>query len=503
MRIRLGRDMVDLASTYVFYGLTLVVGIVSIPIFYQTYGKAVYGAYLLSFGLATSLTFLDLGAGRSMLRYTAEYVVDRDVPKFTSRYATSLLFAIGSAGIAMLIFAGLAFFGDLVFNLESVAPRVARDLFLLAAVRACVYFLADVSVNVTNSLGLFKIRSFYQGLWLSSRVGLVALIYFYAVDIRVVAILEIGIALGSWGIDVLLLKRQQVAWPPVQEIFNTRGLTDSEQYTYGKSLVKIGLLNYFSQNADKLIISSFLGVSYVAIYEVIRKPYSVLKSLLAKVYVVFNPIFVKVDAEFDRKTLLQSTNLATRFLTATTVAIITSCVVAMPVILDFWVDEPEIQSYTIYAQLFLATLLTRALHSPLYRAMISTGATRPIFRMELVLVLLNVVVSIGLIQALGLGSVILGTALQVVFALPLLYFLSKPFRAGTAIRLPDRNSLLMSMALVGIAAIAMWLVSPDGHYLGSSMATIGTLVLSIILIQAIGLRTVYVPMRSIRAKLKH
>ena len=53
MRIRLGRDMVDLASTYVFYGLTLVVGIVSIPIFYQTYGKAVYGAYLLSFGLAT------------------------------------------------------------------------------------------------------------------------------------------------------------------------------------------------------------------------------------------------------------------------------------------------------------------------------------------------------------------------------------------------------------------------------------------------------------------
>ena len=104
---------------------------------------------------------------------------------------------------------------------------------------------------------------------------------------------------------------------------------------------------------------------------------------------------------------------------------VTGLVVNFAAIVEHWVGTDRYEDYTLYGQCLLAVLALRSLTLPMYQSMYVVGRTNVLFKMEVALVSVNVLISLALITAVGVGAVIIGTLVQLVLNIPILIYLAR------------------------------------------------------------------------------
>ena len=412
----------DAGSNYAIYSLQLLIGLLQVPIFLNTYGSSLYGIYLLSIGTASSILFLQFGSGQTILRYVAEYLEDGDEAKYSHAITVCSLLTGGSSLFALLIFMLIAVWHDSIFSIPPEYTSQSFWLFFVAGIYSFVLFLAQLPRSMVKGAGIFYARNQLTLIEIAVRAVIVALVYFFAISIYWVLLGEILTSLIALFFDLLMISRSKRALlsvnlfrlPPNRRVFS------GEVWRYAKQTFLLSIVSFFSQGSDRLLIALFLDVRFVTIYSVITRPFGILKSLLSMVFVVLNPVFVSILKRSGRAKLQSYVDANAKILVLCVGLMAILSALTMPDLYRLWLGSDEYRQYSIYTQGLIILLTVRSVTSLHNNALYTVGETGPLLRISVYIVSLNLLISVILTPLIGIAGVLIGTFAQLLFTGPLI-----------------------------------------------------------------------------------
>ncbi|MFN0276212.1 MAG: lipopolysaccharide biosynthesis protein [Chitinophagales bacterium] len=412
------------ASNYAIIFLRILLALLTVPVYFHVYGEEQYGIYLLSFGLITSFSFLDFGAGKSLIRYTAEFCQDKNHDKFSEALVNSIVLVAVSAVIVFIILVICGLFADNFFHVRPEYTTLARDVFFIAACTSVIQFLNFIPTYILQGLSVFHKRNIFQLGIIFIQGILLFWVFQTEPPLFQFCIYFACIIVLSFIFDLYLVFKQHILKGIKLKLRKTV-FFKSDSFKYSNQIFLLSVVGFLSSQADKLIISAISGISAVTAYSIITKPYYLVKALFANYYAVLQPEFVKTN------TVQDSVQLRTLIICSTRVAVAATYIVLLSVgffftpLLRFWIGEDSYSTYWLWGVLALFNVFISAFYGSIFRAMFVTGKTNILFRLDTICVFINFITSLILTMRFGWYGVILGTSLQMIIMLFLLLLHAK------------------------------------------------------------------------------
>lgn len=409
---------------------SIVASFVLVPIALGYLGDARYGLWM---ALASFIMLLssvaDGGIGNGIISQTAK---TDDLEQRRKILATGVMIVLAVCVAILLTFVPLAYFiaWDSLLTLKD--GLTARDATTVYSI-VIVAFAISMPVNITLKYRMGLKRFIGVGLWdmaaFLSVIPAVLIVRYYDFgffSFVIAALITPQIIKGLGGVVYLL-----------REHLNPLNLARFD-WGLGKTLLRSGLVFVFitaSQaiaiNLDQFLIAMFRSVNEVTPYAILNKLFTVPYMGINLLLVVLWPMFARRWAQGD-SAWLRSTFKKT-LIGATLIAILGAVILYVfnAYILSVWIGR-DFDDYPLL-------LLGMALYAP---ALVMVGVTstlcvslefhKPQIFMNLAMMLVNLPLTIYLIQAIGAAGAIWATFISYVVCIivPSLLFIPRRLRAG-------------------------------------------------------------------------
>lgn len=156
------RIAADTLTSYVRYGVVILVQLALVPYLIGHLGDEGYGLWTLTFSVLGFLSLVDFGFGTSVVRFTAEARGSGDVERRNAMLSTVMAVYLVLAVLAAVIVAGISPVYSSLFGIPEARKDVALPLFWVLAAR---------SIAVSLPFGMFRSILFGHG-----RIGWVNLL---------------------------------------------------------------------------------------------------------------------------------------------------------------------------------------------------------------------------------------------------------------------------------------------------------------------------------------
>jgi O-antigen/teichoic acid export membrane protein len=400
----------NVSTRYLAIAVSAVVGLLVLPINVHYLGKSAYGLWMLTASLTTYFSVLDLGYGSAVIKFVAEYRARRDVRALNEILST--LFTVYSAMgvLAYLLAIVLAWLMPAIFNLEPGQVGTARVILLIIAANVAVHFLLAVYGGVVNG---------FERYYLNNVIGTLFTVLGAVVNVAVLwlgyGLIELVVAttLVRMAPYYLYRRNARAVFPELHlsyRLFRPERLREVTGFSVYLAIADWSArLNY---TVDTFTIGIFLNTTAVGVYAVGLRLAEALFRTTNQVQSFLFPAVVHQATEglhdANRRLMVRGT----RFQLAVAVALCSAVIADAPLLIRSWVG-PGFESGVITAQLLAYVVILRA-----WMAIPSTvlkGSGRPAYvaLTTAICAVANVLLSIALVEPLGIMGVALGTVVPV------------------------------------------------------------------------------------------
>jgi O-antigen/teichoic acid export membrane protein len=391
------------------------------PVTVNSLGAAHYGIWTLLMQFTGYLWLFDFGVRESVVKYVAQYHAtgERDELSSTVRTAVSLYTVVALAGLAAV--GGLAIALPYVFNIPPQDVRTARLSALLAGATIAQGFVFNVFVGVLMGLQQYYLMA-RIGIFITiTRAGLTYVLLTNGFGLVSLALLQFGVSLASnlfvYRLAVSRLPYLSFGWALPQRQAAAKLLN------YGKYVLVTNIGDKIVLASDSVIIGLFLPISSLAYYAIGGSLIEYFRAFIVSMAHTLTPISSGLEARNDTRAL------GTVFLTGCKVAMLLGLPVCIGFIMlgdrfiNLWMGD----AYGAAAGQVLAVLSVGHLLGLPYYLMSSVlhglGRHAIIARFRIIEGAINLVLSVVLVQRIGIVGVALGTVIPhtliVGIALPL------------------------------------------------------------------------------------
>jgi len=408
---RLKKVKINTLSNYGVYFLKTAISIITIPLLLEQYGDELYGIYLLSFGFVTTLSFLNFGAGKSILRYVGEYSSDNNVEKLNKNLSISIyLIVLGGVIVALLIFS-ISMLAPIIFQISQKNEILARHILMITAIYALVTFVQLITQNIIFGFQKIFKRNLFQSIVIVNQLMITIVVYENNLSLYIYVLLIFFNLLISVLFDASIIYRLTDLRKFRFMKMKTVEMRTSEAFYYAKNLFLISVVGTLSQNADKFILSLFLDIKYITVYAIISKPYAVVKSIYANIFSAIQPLIAQLKAGNEQKKIKTIIIDGTHYLLVIITPLISIILIFFNDLIYLWVGDGY-SNFIVWGQILVVSLLFRTFFSLIFQALMFSGKIRFIRKVEYSTTFLNFAVSIFATYYLGVGGVVIGTFLQ-------------------------------------------------------------------------------------------
>ena len=400
---------------------------VTLPLFVSYFGGARYGIFILAMSITPSLALFDFGTKNALVRYTAEYMVDKDVARYNTAVAGSVIMA-GALGIVLsLIVFGLSFVAESAFNIDAESASEAIEVFQLAALYTFVFVVARVSQSVLEGHQLFYWQSINQFLALAVNLTVFFVVKYLGLSfLHFAALMMLGRLVPGVLNTVVVIRKKLLHGVSLRQGLSGK-IVGTEFFHYSANLFVLQFIAFGAFQADKFVIGGILSTAAVTIYIVVTKPMYLIRMVSNQTLTVLAPALAETNRSGDDRRLnsiMRRGNLALAILVFPMVALV---VVFIQHFIDLWIGGVY-SEYAFWGGVASLTFLFSPFYGIAIKILHYTGKITIVRNVNFWAVLLNLTVSIVGTFYFGFGGVIIGSLIQAVIQVPIFFRVMKAER---------------------------------------------------------------------------
>jgi O-antigen/teichoic acid export membrane protein len=387
------------------------------PFLIGRFGLSDYGLFLLAGSLSGYMGLMDLGVGASVVKYVAEHRARGENRELGEILSTSLVFYVVVGLAAALVLVLVAQFAHVLFRVPPQSASLVRNLFLLSA---------GVSVFTwPTGLAAFVLAG-HQRYDLSARVSIGAMLGNILVTYLVIvmhqgpfALLACTslVSLMAAGANIILASRELRGIPVRLGLARMGTLRSIFRFSSVILVTQVCSLIIYQQT-DRLVLGVFVGASAIALYEAASRLQAFVQELAGMMASAVMPTASHLNAQSRddalRALFLRGTKYTVIFVTPIAVTLM---VLAEP-LLRTWLG-PSFVPMAFGTQLFVSYWLLNANTTVSGSILTGTGKLKFLLLYTVAGTLANLVLSVVLVQRIGLLGVIVGTVVPYYVGFPI------------------------------------------------------------------------------------
>jgi O-antigen/teichoic acid export membrane protein len=400
------RVLYNTASNYAAQIVTIGIGLLLTPFLLHQLGASAYGLWLLVGSIAGYGALLDFGIASAVVKYTSEYQARSEHEQADSLVATAVSLYLIMGLAAVLLGLVLAPIFPYLFNVPPGDEATASWLVLLAAVNVGIAIPSATTTAVLRGLHRFDLANIVgiSGTIVNALLTVtVVLAGAGLIGMMAVAIL---VAAGMQIPSILLIRRVapelRLHWRAAdrRQLRTVAGFSSSTFVT--------NLAGQLKTKTDEIVIGLFLPLAAVTPYAIANRLSETAQIFAQQFIKVLLPVASMLDATDARERLRSLYILSTRLTLAIFVPFACVLVVLAQPLLTLWVGAAYASSTILVLILTLARLFDIS-QWPAASVLTGMARHRPLALISLGSGLVNLVLSLFLVQRYGVAGVALGT----------------------------------------------------------------------------------------------
>jgi len=399
------------AWNYGGFAINLATNLLMFPFVVHRLGDAASGVWLLVAAVTGYMGLLELGIVPSLTQ-TIAAALGRGEPDGASRAASSsqaLLIALGILSLAL--FAGV----PTLVGILKIPPDLKQDAVL-------AFRVAIVGFALRMPLATF------QGILLGSqrqdRCNQLWIVVGVAKFIGAAVVLALGyglVALVTMEMIVHLLAGAfQIRWvfveiPGLHLSWRLVSLDEVRHLlSFGTAVLAVSLCSIIIEQADRLVVASFLPIAMVTHYAAAWKLYMLAYALTTTVVQAVTPLAANLHGLSDQVELRRLFLRTTKYSTIIAWPLVSALGLAGGFLLHIWMGE-AFDSSRVVVQVLVVSFIVTAYNHAGYSSLMGMRRVGPlVWRYFVPQAILNLVLSIYFVTRLGIVGVALGTLLPAV-----------------------------------------------------------------------------------------
>jgi len=399
-----------ISFSYLRQIITLIIGIVSLPLTLDYFGTAVYGILVLILGLVGYLNNIAFGIPSAMITLTAKALNQTQKYLILQKSFTILLKIISSVLIIFII-AILIDTGWIISLLGNIAPQyiqISKNIFIFFVVATLLKIPLTLYMQFFTGINLVYWSEIYQIITMLLTFFSLLITIYIKLDIYWFIILTLGSQLLISIISMIHVIWKYANWKN-NKSFET--ITNHEILKSGFAFFQVGIAASIVWSTDNLVISHFLSPEYVTSYSIAFKIFTYTFLFSAIINGVVGPIYGHAFIQNDWKKIERISSSILKLLPIFGAGVWVFLLFFAKELILLWThNEMAFGGYLLIFSLGLYGYILSFVNT--YATVIfSLNYAHKTLYIAWGEAILNFIFSIILIQLLGLGGVALGTAL--------------------------------------------------------------------------------------------
>jgi O-antigen/teichoic acid export membrane protein len=450
--------LTNATANWIGYASQVLTALFVSPLLVHALGLDRYGIWSLVESILAYLVLLDLGVGASVVRYVARFEATDDHEQVNRVFSTSVcVFAV--AGLtAFVLAAAVAYLGLPLFNIQpSELQNEARWLLILLGLNLALGLPLKVFACILDGLGRYPTQTAIRSAWLFIRTGVLL-----AVALRGGGLVPLGLVISACNLleHVSLGVAAKYFLPELRfslTLADRSTLRTIRGYTVHAFVAMIA--GRISFQTASMVIGAFLLPAQITLFWVAARLVEYAKDSFRVVTAGIMPAVSVLEARGDDKGIRNVFVQGTRYMLWLVLPVQVGLMCLGKCFLALWMKrEPSIAEGSYPTLLILAAPFALALPQVVAaRILYGLGRLRWFSRAALVEALANLVLSIVLVQSIGIEGVALGTAIpNIIGSSALIVYICRTLDVGVFRYL---RSTFVAPLLAALPLCIAWLVA--------------------------------------------
>jgi O-antigen/teichoic acid export membrane protein len=432
----------NLSTRYMAIGTEMVIGLLLLPFNLARLGPAEYGLWILLGSVTVHFSLLELGFGSGLVKFVAQYRAHRDA-RALNEIASTLFWVFALLGlVAYALVIAVAFNLQHLFALTPEQAHTGRWVLLITGTYVTLNFPFSVYGGIISGFQRYDVNN---GMAIAAALG--------------VAITNVGVLSAGYGLVTLVAATTTVrvlayavyrrnayrVFPDLRirpSLFRRARLREVTGFSIYASI--INWANKLNYQVDQIVIGVFLGSAAVAVWAPAERIISSVQRLTNQLNGVLFPAIVDSDASRQQRRLQEILLQGTRLSLAMVVPLAAALIVLADPLLRAWLrGQAETVAGAIpVIQVLAIGVAIRVGNATGTTLLKGTGRHRMLAFVNLGTAVVNVTLSIVLIQRFGLIGVAWGTLVPIAFSAVFILFPAACRRVGVPVSLAVRQAVL-------------------------------------------------------------
>ena len=407
------RDILrNVGSSWFSLGINVVLGFFLSPFILHRLGDAAFGIWVLIFSITGYYGIFDLGIRSSVVRYIAKFTAVDD-KEGLARFFNTILATYTCIGLVTAL--GTLVLSRYVGQMFHIGPdflHTARVLFLMVGLSVALGFPLGIFAGILEGLQRFYLLNFTNIAGLLVRAGLTVLALRRGYGLLTVGLITVLFPLLVSALRAILVVRIlpiPLGWKHLdrhvfREMSNYSGVTFIIQMAYQLRF-----------KTDVLVIARFLNASAVTQFSIGSRLVDYAGQVVSSMAQIFVPMSSQSDAKGDINHLRKIFVAGNRACALIILPVTAILVILGQSVIEAWVGRRYVaDSYPILLVLLIPTALMLA-QSASPRILFGMARHRTLAWITSMEGIANLILSIVLVQRLGVIGDAIGTAVPLTF----------------------------------------------------------------------------------------
>jgi O-antigen/teichoic acid export membrane protein len=314
---------------------TTILTLLSVPVFISKLGMELYGAFAILSVVGNLGVFTNLGLNQALIVYLAKQGKSRE-SNYDIAVSALLLGLLASILGSIIIF----YKYYIIQNILGIPNHLVED-----SQNLLVYFVFANSLMLVGQIFTSIIDSAHK-IYLTNICQFLYNVFYWG---GMILVISYGGGLSSIGYISII---SAIFWFVLVAIsgiliwkdFNIDGLNKNiiriikKQFGYGSKIYLTGLVGFLFEPISKVLVSNYLGLNIVGVFEIALKIRNQISNLLMKGLYPLFPFLASVESGEKLNFLVNDLSKKLQLIIIPTVV---SVIFMMPIILEVWLDEEK------------------------------------------------------------------------------------------------------------------------------------------------------------------